>query len=112
MFIFSSSHARSDSRRRDVCYYHPSTHSDSYLLFSSLEKLTELHENNRQLARRTKDLEVALAEAHSLMTSEPHTLLRDDLLCLKNVLLQDHNQTSSGKNFAQTDVAVDMFSSL
>lgn len=51
-----------------------------------------LHEKINQLANRVRQLEDALAMAHALTTREPHPLLHEDLLSIKNPLELDTAQ--------------------
>ena len=51
-----------------------------------------LHEKILELSTRVRELEDALTVSHGTWSSDPHPLLRDDLLRIKNPLERDAGQ--------------------
>jgi hypothetical protein len=54
-----------------------------------------LHDKINQLAIRVRQLEDALAADHALTTREPHPLLTDDLLSIKNPMELDKGKINA-----------------
>jgi|ERR1700722_10414811 len=63
-----------------------------------------LHEKIQELSNRVRQLEDALADAHSLLSPERHPLLTDELLLIKRPLERernDHQLAADEENLAR-----------
>lgn len=78
-----------------------------------IAKTEALHDKINQLSNRVRQLEDGLAISNSLNTREPHPLLSEELLSIKNPLELEKDQygTSSTKE-EEPDVNLDEFDSL
>ncbi|KIJ61993.1 hypothetical protein HYDPIDRAFT_115133 [Hydnomerulius pinastri MD-312] len=82
-----------------------------------LASTQELHEKISDLSNRVRELEDALRYSHSLVSTDKHTLLTDELLQIKAPLQREppsHRNMSKGevKEEEQTGEVVDAFGSL
>jgi hypothetical protein len=57
-----------------------------------------LHDKISELCDRVRHLEDALAQSQSLHSTEPHPLLREDLLLIKRPLEIEGREISSSEN--------------
>lgn len=72
-----------------------------------------LHEKIGQLSNRVRELEDALAAAQYTSTREPHPLLHEDLLSIKNPLeLEKDSQDKIPPKIEEPDDTVDALDSL
>jgi hypothetical protein len=72
-----------------------------------------LHDKINKLSSRVRELEDALATSHAMFTTDPHPLLHEDLLLIKNPLeLEPHQDGQGTQTREKEEEPIDAFQSL